>query len=221
MPSRSRGFTLVEVVIALAVLAFAFFGMISVITYTTRMNLASQQRTLATRAAERKIEQMLNMADYSRIYEQFSKNGPGDQGYGWDIVEGLESYALNQPEELTMATGYVYPVLSPALKANLFVRFPLNAGGNGFNEVGSGKFMGNVIYQNPDDPASLILGYRDVDLNGNGSTTDPAVQAADLKVLPVIVEVHWKGAVGPGSGTAGHPYVSYKYTFFNKKALTP
>jgi len=189
MPSRSRGFTLVEVVIALAVLAFAFFGMISVITYTTRMNLASQQRTLATRAAERKIEQMLNMADYSRIYEQFSKNGPGDQGYGWDIVEGLESYALNQPEELTMATGYVYPVLSPALKANLFVRFPLNAGGNGFNEVGSGKFMGNVIYQNPDDPASLILGYRDVDLNGNG--------------------------------TAGHPYVSYKYTFFNKKALTP
>jgi len=216
MPSRTRGFTLVEVVIALAVLAFAFFGMISVITYTTRMNLASQQRTTATRAAERKVEQMLNLADFTKIYSQFSMIGSGDQGMGWDIVDGLQTYPLSDINELTMPTGYVYPVLPATWGANLFVRFPLNAAGNGFSEVGSGKFMGNVIYKDPEDPSSPIVGYRDIDLNGDGDTNDTSVTVNELKLLPVIVEVHWKGAVGPGSGTVGHPNVSYKYTFFKR-----
>jgi len=216
MSFRARGFTLVEVVIALAVLAFAFFGMISVITYTTRMNLASQQRTLATRAAERKIEQMLNLADFSKIYDQFSRNGSGDQGLGWDVVDGLESYPLTDVKELTMGTGFVYPV-NAGVGANLFVRFPLNAAGNGFSEIGSGKFLGNVIYKNPDDPASGIIGYRDIDLNGDGDALDTSVQVSELKILPVIVEVHWKGAVGPATGNLGHPFVSYKYIFLNKK----
>src|SRR5262245_25897285 len=109
--SRARGFTLVEIVIALAVLAIAFFGMISVITYTTRMNLASQQRTTATRAAERKVEQMLNLP-FDRIYSQFSLMGSTDKGFGWDTVDGLESYVLNDPKELQMATGYLYPALN-------------------------------------------------------------------------------------------------------------
>ena len=220
MHSRShrpaRGFTLVEVVIALAILAIAFFGMISVITYTTRMNLASQQRTTASRAAERKVEQMLNLASFEKIYDQFSKIGSGDQGMGWDVVDGLEPFQLNDPAELTMGTGYVYPALPASWKASLYVRFPLNIGGNGFNEIGSGKFFGNAIHQNPDDAGSPVVGWRDLDLNGDGDTTDTSVAVSQLKILPVVVEVHWKGAVGPNSGTKGHPYVIYKYMFFNK-----
>jgi prepilin-type N-terminal cleavage/methylation domain-containing protein len=215
MHSR-RGFTLIEVVIALAVLAIAFFGMISVITYTTRMNLASRQRTAATLAAERKIEQMLNLAQFDKIYATYSQM---TQGLGWDLVDGLEPFVLNDPNELTMPTGWVYPVLGGPIgpqPANLYVRFPLNAAGNGFSEVGSGKFMGNVVYQNPDDPSSPVIGYRDIDLNGDGNTTSMSVQVGQLKVLPVVIEVHWKGAVGPSSGTTGHPFVSYKYTFFKK-----
>ena len=52
MSRRTSGFTLIEVVIALAVLAIAFFGLISVITYTTRMNMSTRERMLAMRAAE-------------------------------------------------------------------------------------------------------------------------------------------------------------------------
>jgi prepilin-type N-terminal cleavage/methylation domain-containing protein len=213
--SRTGGFTLVEIVIALAVLAIAFFGMISVITYTTRMNLASQQRTTATRAAERKVEQMLNLP-FDKIYAQFSQMGSGDKGFGWDLVDGLEPYVLNDPKELLMATGYPYPALT--WNANIYVRFPLNSLGNGFSEVGSGQFFGNAIHQNPEDPSSPIIGYRDIDLNGDGDTSDTSVQVSQLKVLPIVVEVHWKGAVGPNSGTRGHPYVIYKYMFFNKPA---
>src|SRR5262245_12620394 len=171
MRSR-RGFTLVEIVIALAVLAVAFFGMISVITYTTRMNLASQQRTIATRAAERKIEQMLNLAQFDKIYDTFSQLGSTDQGFGWDVVDGLEAFHLTDPQVRTMPTGRVYAPLPPGWKASLYVRFPLNAGGTGFNEVGSGQFMGNAIHQNPDDPSSPIVGYRDIDLNGDGDVSD-------------------------------------------------
>jgi prepilin-type N-terminal cleavage/methylation domain-containing protein len=213
MHSR-RGFTLVEVVIALAVLAFAFFGMISVITYTTRMNLSSRQRTAATLAAERKIEQMLNLAQFDKIYDTFSKMSAADQGLGWDLVDGLEPFILSDPNELTMPSGKVYPAL--AWPANLYVRFPRNMNDNGFSEVGSGKFMGNVVYQKPDDPSSPVIGYRDIDLNGDGKTDNTSVQVSDLKVLPVVIEVHWKGAVGPSSGINGHPFVSYKYTFFKK-----
>jgi len=213
MSSRSKGFTLIEVVIALAVLAIAFFGMISVVTYTTRMNLASQQRTTATRAAEKKIEQMLNTAQFDDIYARFSMIGSTDKGLGWDTVDGLEYFPLSDPIELTMATGYKYP---PIKDAQLFVRFPLNAAGNGFSEVGSGQFFGNAIHAKPDDPSSPIVGYRDIDLNGNGNTTDPSVQPNELKILPVIIEVHWKGSVVSQTGTSGHPFVSYRYTFFRR-----
>src|SRR5688572_8467110 len=139
MRSRARGFTLIEIVIALAVLAIAFFGMISVITYTTRMNLASQQRTTATRAAERKIEQMLNANLFDAgTFAEFSKCGPNDKGLGWDTVEGLEGFRLDDPAFLQMATGMNYPPVvpvTPNTEATLFVRFPLNAAGNGFSEV--------------------------------------------------------------------------------------
>ena len=112
------------------------------------------------------------------------------------------------------ANSKVYPAL--AWPANLYVRFPRNMNDNGFSEVGSGKFMGNVVYQKPDDPSSPVIGYRDIDLNGDGKTDNTSVQVSDLKVLPVVIEVHWKGAVGPSSGINGHPFVSYKYTFFKK-----
>lgn len=212
---RSRGFTLVEVVIALAILAIAFFGMVSVITYTNRMNLNTKQRLLAMRAVEKKIEQMLATASFNDIYLMFSKQGTGDKGYGWDLVPDLDekrAFIIDDPNQLKMPTGYTYPKLS--FPTNLVVRFPLNSSGSGFSEVGSGEFLGNAVYNVANTPSSGLKEWRNIDLNSDGDNTDTDIQLTDIRVLPVLVEVHWIGVAGPKTGTRGHPFVQYRYTFF-------
>jgi type II secretion system protein I len=193
------GFTLIEVVFALAILAFAFFGMVSVITYAARSNQASRERMLAMRAAERKIEQMLSCTTFDDIYSKFSAQ---TEGAGWEQVQEMDSTGAAQPALLpatfttadrTMTTGFVYGV--PDTKAVLFVRFPLNTAGTGFNEVGTDKFTGMAA---------------NLDLNRSGATTDADVQIADCKVLPVSIEVYWKSTVMPKA------YLIYKYTFLRK-----
>src|SRR5689334_7336612 len=153
MNRRVSGFTLVEVVIALAVLAIAFFGLISVITYTTRMNVATRERMLAMRAAEKKIEQMLGCATFDEIFTTYSQQ---DEGLGWEQVEGLVPF---DPIPLPGPADPKYPTTP---KAVLYVRFPWNATRTGLFEPGSGQFMDNK---------DALGNFADLDLNRNGSTT--------------------------------------------------
>lgn len=236
------GFTLVEVVIALAILAMAFFGMISVIAYSTRMNQATKERMFAMRAAEAKVEQMLACGGFDNIYPMFSQQ---KVGLGWDEVreaalDGNQYYALapvNPPVvPATLPTGFTYPpatnpgskMPSPANpaptapsftyvgtpQATVFVRFPLNAGGN-LTEVGTGVFMDNYTV------SGGVKTFVDMDLNGKGGNAESAgaggtLVLTEIKLLPVIIEVIWKGTAGPVSGNKGNTYLQYRYTFFRK-----
>jgi type II secretion system protein I len=218
---RSKGFTLIEVVIALAILAFALFGAISVITYTTRMNIGIRERTLAMRAAERKIEQMLSCGDFSEIYVKFKDQ---TEGVGWEAVEGLTP---NDPAPLlppTDAGTYQYPtwsnkLLPPPPRAVLFVRFPLSADGTSFSEgkdgayPGSGEFTESYVVDGKGQPiidkSTGKLQPVDFDFDGNGKMTDQILTTdiSTLKLLPVSIEVYWKGSVGNTS-------LKYRYIFF-------
>lgn len=211
---RSRGMTLVEVVIALAILAMAFFGMVSVITYTSRMNASTRERMIAMRAAERKIEQMLACTNFDDIFNTFSAQ---TEGNGWETIYDIDS--AGQPHEAfkavdpdvaqrTTATGYVYPRL-PLMpedynkRAHLFVRFPLNAGGTGLSEVGAGTFM--------------EMADANLDLNKSGVAGDSSnLVVADCSLLPVSVEVYWRGIVGPTAGNRGNNSLKYRYIFLRK-----
>jgi type II secretion system protein I len=226
-PRKSLGFTLMEVVIALAILAVALFGAISVITYTTRMNMASRERMLAMRAAEKKIEQMLSCASLKEMYDKFSDQS---EGYGWEMVEGLE---VVDPAPIPPPNGVLtpYPTWTdksqpPPNRPVLFVRFPLNAKGTAITEVGSGAFMG--CYQ-VDAKGKIIvdkLGKAtpiDQDFNGNNKTDNEILvtDLSELKLLPVSIEVYWKGSTGIVTGSAKTGYagmssLTYRYTFFKK-----
>jgi len=235
--ARSTGFTLVEVVIALAILAIAFFGMISVITYTSRMNAATRERMLAMRAAERKIEQMLACVNFDDMFLQFNNM---TEGFGWEQVTELDNFnntstvAANQtthtfkglkslgattsaPTKLnidakqrTVETGYAYP--APPAAAVLWVRFPLDPAGptnaaglsSTLTEVNAGEFMGMG--------AGVSL-----DLNRSGTAGDATnLTIATCKILPVSIDVFWRGTVGPSSGGSGNTYLRYRYTFLRK-----
>src|SRR6516165_4333483 len=86
MHRSKSGFTLIEVIIAMTVVAIAIFGLVSVITYTTRSNMATKERTLALRAAERKIEQMMTTSPFSDIVDRYNNT---TVGWGVDDVEYL------------------------------------------------------------------------------------------------------------------------------------
>jgi type II secretion system protein I len=217
---RSSGFSLVEVVIALAILAFALFGAISVITYTTRMNTSTRERTLAMRAAERKIEKMLSCGNFTEIYSQFKDQV---EGVGWEAVEGLEPIDPPPLPPPTDAGSYTYPTwtnkLQPApVRPVLFVRFPLSANGTSFSEgpdkpyPGSGVFTDSYVVnakgQRVQDKDGNIQPL-DFDFNGNGASNDQILTSdiLTLKLLPVSIEVYWKGI-------GGNTSLKYRYIFF-------
>jgi prepilin-type N-terminal cleavage/methylation domain-containing protein len=218
---RSRGFSLVEVVIALSILSFALFGAISVITYTTRMNTSTRERTLAMRAAERKIEKMLSCGNFSEIYAQFKDQA---EGVGWEAVEGLEPIDPPPLPPPTDAGSYTYPTwtnksLPPPVRPVLFVRFPLSADGTSFSEgkdlpayPGSGIFTDSYVVDAKGRRVPDKNGKPqpvDFDFNGNGSWSDKILTSdiLTLKLLPVSIEVYWKGI-------AGNTSLKYRYIFF-------
>jgi prepilin-type N-terminal cleavage/methylation domain-containing protein len=201
MNRRVSGFTLVEIIISLAILAIAFFGLISVITYTSRMNAATRERMLAMRAAEKKIEQMLGAGTFDDIYNLYSQQ---TEGLGWEKVEGLVPVV---PSPLPLPPGVLGPAYPSPDGPVLFVRFPLNAGGTGFTEVGTGTFT-----DNKDSLGNLV----DMDLDRNNSNADGNIPIASCRILPVRIEVYWRGIVGPGGGNKGNTYLIYRYTFLRK-----
>ncbi|HLY08134.1 MAG TPA: prepilin-type N-terminal cleavage/methylation domain-containing protein [Planctomycetota bacterium] len=231
---RNAGFTLVEVVIALAILAFGLFGTISVIAYTSRMNVTAHEQALAMRAAEKKIEQMMSCSSFDDIVKQYSQQV---EGLGWEQVSELDLNGVaHYLKPLTLTTGqrtiaipngFQYPVPDP--KAVLFVRFPLDSA--------SVASVGPPVTINPlyiveanvgpfldakDNSLNPIAG---LDLNSNGNTNDkfyynsntgtlpPAgyLAMSTIKLIPVWIEVHWSGLAGPS-------HLVYKYTFMRGRA---
>jgi type II secretion system protein I len=220
------GFTLVEVVIAMAILAIAFFGMVSVVTYTSRMNAGTRERVLAMRAAERKIEQMLANTDLGSLFANFSDYSASGEGKGWEQVQEIDQLGIPHPGLnffpptvlvpstvynpasgtpcRQMPTGYLYPPpLAPTdpgmsgRNAVLFVRFPLGTATT-LSELGAGTFAG--------------LPAADLDLNRDGVISG-AVDPATVQVLPVMIEVYWKSAIGNRQSPG---YLNYKYIFLKK-----
>jgi prepilin-type N-terminal cleavage/methylation domain-containing protein len=123
LPRRSSraGFSLVEMVIALGIIAIALTGMISVIHYSSRSNYNSRERMLALRAAERKIEEM-GSHPFKQIFQEYYVDRAVRK---LDIIE--------------------VPGLKPVKGATSVgvVRFPVDAGGKLLEDL-TGKLMDPV-----------------------------------------------------------------------------
>ena len=68
-----RGITLLEIMIAMGVLAIGLFGMVLVILQSSRMTAVQEENLLAMRSAQNMIEQMEN-TNWDQIYTNFSGN---------------------------------------------------------------------------------------------------------------------------------------------------
>jgi len=170
MRRNSAGFSLVEVVIAMAILAIALFGMISVITYSSRNNAVAKERVLAIRAAEKQIEIMRSL-----------------------IPTGLSTIFRTYPTTFVVyqdndaANPSLVPALLPTPAGK--ITYPVDSA-NALREDLTGAILGR--FDSAGNPINI-----DMDQNHAIESTDKSTSVS-LAALPVKVTVAWKGVSGPG-----------------------
>ena len=167
--ARTRsGFTLVEVMVALALVAFALMGFSRSLVSTMVASETDREVRAATEAA-RAVMERLSGASFTDVFALYNADpsddpgGPGTApGPGVDLP-GLAPLE-NDPD------GRVGEILLPVLDngGNLEVREDLNAPWLGMPR----------------------------DLNGDG-LIDALDHSADYIVLPVVVRFEWQGSGGP------------------------
>jgi type II secretory pathway pseudopilin PulG len=179
---RRRGVSLIEIMIATAVLVLGLVGLLASMMYATRSNMVNKESTQAMQACQRVIE-TLYLTKFEDIFRTYNANPADDlgaagsaPGCNFDILDngsitftppGAGQFRMF-PAATTDADGRVGRIEFPQ-NGNLLVETQLNNLNN--------------------------LGNRD--LNSDG-VTDPATtdHATDYDILPVAVTIEWNGTGG-------------------------
>jgi prepilin-type N-terminal cleavage/methylation domain-containing protein len=212
---REAGFSLVELVIAMAVMAIALLALTVSITSASRVNDASRERAQAYELAKSKIEEIRNFtycSTFSNIYwwyacQSATVPGPG----GTPLTKaGAYSTVYNQDPLLRPNTNTLDPLhpasgtyLNPAFlngveQPIITISFPNNGGvlseSPPANSVWVTKFgfpkdlNRNGKIDSPDVVSGLPVLYDPGGANGVNPPTSP------YTILPVLVTVQWESA---------------------------
>lgn len=193
---RSRGFTLIEVMIAAAILAIAVVGLLSVLTSAQRLQQQNKETTLAMNAIRDKLEELRN-------YPVFAST----TGTSLPLVQWYSQVGTEPRSGLPWNTFAV-----PGLNADRAWTAADDANSNSFadpDELGDSDgdlIVGRVTFftdETQSDPDSARVGLPGLDLDGDGatSTTNVAQDAdadndLDYILLPVTVRVEWRSGTG-------------------------
>lgn len=164
-----RGLTLVELMLAMAILAVAILALMMVIFSAASLQHNSREKTLAYNAARKKIEEMRD-SPFSLIYARYNAStvdnpaGLSSPGDTFDVAP------LPRVTAGTPVGKIEYPESGGILREDIHRVNPGLAAGLG---MPSGK-----------------------DLNRDGAL-DSASRNADHKVLPVRITVRWKSGRTP------------------------
>lgn len=192
--SKSRGVTLIEIVVAMAVLAIAFVGLIAAIVHSSRANATNLDTTRAMRAAEQAIETMEgSVTQFSGIFPSYNSN-IGDEGVGFNAYVGGTQSVFE-----VLANGQIVFGGNTGGAPTMFQRIdpdgsgpalPLPVGTIMFPEGAAGALdeNGGSLWTN------LNLGMPR-DLNSNGSSTEANVSGS-YAILPVLVRLQFVGSDG-------------------------
>ncbi len=179
-PRRAAGFTMIELMVAVTVIAIMLIGAGSAVMTSTRLNQLIREESAAIRAAEAKIAE-IRAATFA--YAASSYNNHVFQARllrEHTVSMGLEVSGVAQPE------GEVVLVTNETPSEAAYGR-DLDGDGSadGVDLNGDGSVIGSLT-------SSSSGSLFPLDLNGDGDTDDGVVAAASLELLPVVVIVRWR-----------------------------
>lgn len=160
------GLTLIEVLCALTILLLSVLGFAQAITASARNAQATKERTLATEAARRMIEE-LEANVFPEVfwrYNDFANDDPGGAGTAQGAHFAVPALHLQNGD----ADGFVGDIVFPT-RPNL-----------------PGALREDVVDAKLGTPR---------DLNADG-LIDSVNHAGNYRILPVLVRVRWRGAAG-------------------------
>ncbi len=163
-----RGLTLIELVMAMTILAVALLGYAKTVAMASVAASTSREATLASESGRRMIE-TLRAADFDEVFVRYNSTVADDPG---GIVSPGANFAVTGLDaRANDADGMPGEILFPTI----------NVGG---------------ALQLREDVVDVKLGMPS-DLDGDGAV-DAANHAANYENLPVLIRVRWRGVGGPG-----------------------
>ncbi|HTF88390.1 MAG TPA: prepilin-type N-terminal cleavage/methylation domain-containing protein [Planctomycetota bacterium] len=171
-PKRSsRGLTLVELAMAMTLLAIALVGYAKTVANASVATSTSREVVLASEAGRRMIE-TLRSEDFATIFARYNSSVADDPG---GVVSPGANFAITGLDAI--------PIDVDGRPGEII--FPVTLVG------GAPQLLENVV--------DTKLGMPS-DLNGDGiiDGIDRATTAPLYQNLPVIIRVRWRGIGGPG-----------------------
>lgn len=186
------GFTLVELMVAMAILAVGLMGIMSAIMAARRMDMTTRENVIAMNAARAKIDEM-KQTPFNEIFRRYNLSAADDAGLLYPAL-GRDFPILRNP-----ATDEV--VLVPLVGGiRLLPPIPGDADGMSgriiFPETASGSTTLSETVTGFDLTGGTPGAATSLDLNGDGDTGDTNIAGGAYLILPVRIEITWQGVKG-------------------------
>ena len=200
MRRRDAGVSLMELMIAMAIMVLALLALMSSVFSSSRLVDNSKEKTLAYEAARAKVEEMRNWTlagSYAQLFTYYTTaanfgnpNKPYDDPTNLGKANKIPVAGLNP----ITVNGVAQDILT--------VYFPVDGAGNlTENPAVLPKLTADMI---------SAMGMPK-DLNRNGNTTDAAgTLNTGYKILPIYIKVQWKGIGGKNAFIEVSTYISEK-----------
>ena len=164
------GLTLLENLMTLGIMVVTVLGMAQALLDSMTTNTMNREVAVATDGARRVISD-LQGADFGSIFALYNSSQTGNTLGGQTISAG--AFAIDGLTPVNGdADGMVGQILLPE----------------------STNFLGTVELREDLDNARFGMPR---DLDGNGTSGDALDHSGDYQVLPVVIEVDWRGPKGP------------------------
>ncbi len=196
-----RGFTLLEVMVAAAILSIAIVGLLSVLTATQRLQQQTRESTLALNAIRDKLEELRN-------YPNFNEEGPLPAGTHANapIVDYYTGGGTDPRTGLSLNL-FTVPGLNPDRPWTVADDLDSD-GAPDLAEPGDSDadaIVGFVQFftdETATDDNAVRVGLP-MDLDGDSANTNATTNAdgdangfRDYNLLPVTVRVEWRSGTG-------------------------